>query len=75
MKSRSVPAAEFKNTCLKLIDDVFRHGVPITVTKRGKPVVRIMPVRKSPRAKGLVGTIVHQAADIFSTEESFEAER
>lgn len=36
-----VSAAEFKAKCLKLMDEVQATGEPITVTKRGKPVVEI----------------------------------
>jgi len=75
MKQRTVAAAEFKNACLKLMEDVRKHRVPITVTKRGRPLVRVVPVGERPRGKTLIGTIVHAAADIFSTGERWEAER
>jgi prevent-host-death family protein len=38
------PAGEFKAHCLRLIDEVARTGVPIVVSKRGKPLVRVVPV-------------------------------
>lgn len=75
MKVRTVPAGEFKNACLKLMDEVSKHGVPITVTKRGKPLVQIVPVNDADRRRELRGTIVHQDADIFSTGETWDAER
>ncbi|HVN86865.1 MAG TPA: type II toxin-antitoxin system prevent-host-death family antitoxin [Candidatus Binatia bacterium] len=75
MKQRTVAAAEFKNSCLKLMEDVRKHRAPITVTKRGKPLVRVVPVGDQPRAKTLIGTIVHEADDIFSTGERWEADR
>lgn len=75
MKHHTVPAGEFKNSCLKLINEVSKHGVPITVTKRGKPVVRIVPARERSKVRSLLGTVVHEDADIFSTGESWEADR
>jgi len=36
-------AGEFKTHCLRLMDEVARTGVPITVSKRGKPLVRVVP--------------------------------
>ena len=75
MRQRSVPAGEFKNRCLKLMDQVHKDGIPITVTKRGKPLVRVAPIRSERRRAGLKGTIVYEAKDIFSTGESWEAER
>jgi prevent-host-death family protein len=38
------PAGEFKTHCLRLMEEVARTGVAITVSKRGKPLVRIVPV-------------------------------
>jgi prevent-host-death family protein len=75
MKARTVPATEFKNSCLKLMEDVRRHRAPLTVTKRGKPYVRIVPVSESAHRRSLLGTIVREAEDIFSTGETWEAEQ
>jgi prevent-host-death family protein len=75
MRQRSVPAGEFKNRCLKLMEQVHKDGIPITVTKRGKPLVRVAPIRGERRRASLKGTIVYEAKDIFSTGESWEAER
>lgn len=74
MKGRTVPAGEFKNSCLRLMEEVSRQGIPITVTKRGKPLVRILPVREAKEPDSLRGTIVHEDDDVFSTGESWTAE-
>lgn len=42
-KSREVPAGEFKAHCLKLMDEVNETGTEIVITKRGKPVARLVP--------------------------------
>ncbi len=39
----SIPAGEFKAKCLGVIEDVHESGQPIVVTKRGVPVVMIVP--------------------------------
>lgn len=41
---KKVPASHFKTHCLALMDDVLETGEPIIVTKRGKPVVQVIPV-------------------------------
>jgi prevent-host-death family protein len=74
MRSKTVPAGQFKNSCLKIMDAVRKDGVPITVTKRGKPLVRIIPVIEEGSTETLLGTIVYEADDIFSTGESWEAD-
>lgn len=47
MKSRTIGAGEFKAKCLKLMDEVQTTGEEIIVTKRGKPVVKIVPEREA----------------------------
>ena len=56
------------------MDEVKETGQEVVITKRGKPVVRIVPVREPEPDDGLEGMILHQDADIFSTGERWEAE-
>ncbi len=44
-----MPAGEFKQTCLRLLDEVGASGEPIVVTKRGKPVAQLVPVKPERR--------------------------
>ena len=43
MDELRLPAAEFKAKCLALIDRVRERGEPITITKRGRVVARLVP--------------------------------
>jgi prevent-host-death family protein len=43
MSELTFPAAEFKAKCLALIDRVRERGEPITITKRGRVVARLVP--------------------------------
>ncbi len=45
-KTRTISATEFKATCLRLMDEVRETGEEITVTKRGKPIARMVPVER-----------------------------
>jgi len=38
-----IPAGKFKAKCLKLMDKVARTREPIVITKRGKPVAKLVP--------------------------------
>ena len=40
---KTVAAAEFKAKCLALIDRVHEDGEPVTITKRGRTVARLVP--------------------------------
>ena len=41
---KEIAAAEFKARCLALMEDVRATRQPLLVTKRGKPVVKLVPV-------------------------------
>lgn len=43
---KTIAAAEFKAKCLALIDRVHDEGEPITITKRGRTVARLVPARE-----------------------------
>lgn len=39
-----IPAGRFKQQCLALLDEVASSRNPIVVTKRGRPVARVVPI-------------------------------
>lgn len=73
-----IAAGEFKAKCLHILDEVNKTREPVTVTKRGKPVARVVPV---PAVLGssygiAKGTIAYAADDdLFSTGEAWDADR
>jgi prevent-host-death family protein len=42
---KQMRASAFKARCLAVMDDVQATGEPVIVTKRGKPVVKVVPIR------------------------------
>lgn len=66
-RPRTISASDFKAKCLGLLDEVQDAGLEVLITKRGKPVARLVPIgtqRRSLRGtwKGLArirGDIVH----------------
>ena len=40
---KRMQASAFKTKCLSVMDDVQATGEPVLVTKRGKPVVKVIP--------------------------------
>jgi prevent-host-death family protein len=44
-----VPATRFKATCLELMDRVAEKRATYVITKRGKPVAKLVPADPSPR--------------------------
>jgi prevent-host-death family protein len=43
---KKMQASVFKSRCLKVIDRVQATGEPVIVTKRGKPVVKVIPAEQ-----------------------------
>lgn len=39
---RTIPAGQFKAKCLAVLDEVKKTGEPVLITKRGKPVARLV---------------------------------
>jgi prevent-host-death family protein len=56
-KRTSIPAARFKAQCLSLLDRVGRTHEELVVTKRGRPVAKLVAVEERP-VRPLAGSIV-----------------
>ena len=46
MKTKTMPAGEFKVHCLRVMDEVQSKRESVIITKRGKPVAKLVPVGK-----------------------------
>jgi len=44
MKTKTMPAGQFKVHCLKVMDEVAAKRQAVVITKRGKPVAKLVPV-------------------------------
>jgi prevent-host-death family protein len=58
--SKTVGAAEAKTHFLRLLDEV-EGGEAVTVTRRGRPIARIVPVTAEKPRKSLLGLLAHPA--------------
>jgi prevent-host-death family protein len=52
MVMKRMPAGKFKAQCLKVMDDVLSTRQPVLITKRGRPVAKLVPAEE-------------QSADVF----------
>lgn len=43
-----IPAGEFKARCLKIMDDVQSTREPVVITKKGRPVVKLVAAGEAP---------------------------
>lgn len=70
---KQVAAAKFKEQCLSILDRLDDEG--ILITKRGKPVARLIPVRAS--SASLIGSLkgrIKIKGDILSTGAKWDAQ-
>jgi prevent-host-death family protein len=71
-----IPAGEFKARCLKLMDEVRRTRKEVVITKRGKPVAKLVPADDAPpKLFGSMKGTVEIVSDIVGpTGERWEAD-
>lgn len=46
---KTIQASKFKATCLQLMDEVEATGEVVVITKNGRPVAQLAPVRVAPK--------------------------
>jgi len=72
-----ITATEFKAKCLKLMDEVAKSREPIIITKRGRPVAKVVPIEPEERGSwfGYMAGTLEITGDIISPiEEEWAAE-
>jgi prevent-host-death family protein len=71
---KRIPAGEFKARCLTLMDDVHNTREPVVITKRGKPVAKLVPADEENRDFiGRLKGVIKILGDIESPVEPPEA--
>ena len=75
-RGRTIPASRFKARCLALLDEVAETRIDLVVTKRGRPVARVVPVEDQ-RAPELLGSVRYKSEkDLLApVDEEWDAER
>lgn len=70
---KEIAAAKFKEQCLSILDEVDEDG--IVITKRGKPVAKLIPIRAE--SASLIGSLKDKVTikgDILSTGVTWDAQ-
>ena len=72
-----ISAAEFKAKCLKLMDEIAKTRKPVVITKRGKPVAKLVPADPEPRRPlfgCMAGTVKFEGDIVAPLDVVWEAE-
>lgn len=62
----TIGAGDFKAKCLQLLDDVAEHRESLVITKRGKPVAKLVPMPPDTELFGALAGSVLDEADIIA---------
>lgn len=69
-----IPAGEFKAHCLQLMDEVAATGQTLIITKRGKPVAKLVPLEpvvRERRPGSAKGKLKRMSADFDAPLDDF----
>lgn len=71
----TIGAGEFKAKCLRLLDEVALRHEELIITKRGRPIAKLVPVRPDRALFGaMAGTVTRQGDIVSPIGEPWEAE-
>lgn len=72
---KTLAAGKFKDVCLQTLDEVAASRRPVVITKRGRAVAKLVPIAPVSRGRSLVGSIIFETGDPYSTGEVWDADR
>jgi prevent-host-death family protein len=70
-----ITAAEFKAKCLKLMDEINKTREPVVITKRGKPIAKLVPIEEPSETQFgyMKGTVTILGDVVSSIDEPWSA--
>ena len=71
---KSIAAGKFKDVCLKTLDEVAATKTSIVITKRGRPVAKLVPFVEPAKKGGLAGSVLKEVGDPYGTGEPWDAD-
>lgn len=71
---KRLAAGKFKDVCLKALDEVANTRTPLVITKRGRPVAKLVPCDTPAKERGLAGSVLEETGDPFATGERWDAD-
>jgi len=73
MKS-TIGVGDFKAKCLQLLNEIAERRETLVITKRGKPIAKVIPIEpEQPLFGALRGSVVDQSDIVAAMDEEWEA--
>jgi prevent-host-death family protein len=70
---RTIAAAEFKAHCLAILDEISATKETVVVTKRGKPVAKVVAVEDDAQLRPLRGSVRYRGDIVAPIDEPWDA--
>lgn len=71
---KSMAAGKFKDLCFKILDEVATTKTAVVITKRGRPVAKLVPCGAPLSRRSLAGSVLGEHGDVFGTGERWDAD-
>lgn len=71
---KTIAAGKFKDLCLKTLDEVEESRDEVVITKRGRPVAKLVPYVPPAPGKTLKGSVLEETGDPYGTGESWDVD-
>lgn len=69
-----ITAANFRSNCFKILDEVDKKHIDVVITKRGKPIAKLVYYEADDRSDPLLGRLPNVGTTIGNLTEPFEDE-
>ncbi len=66
MMTTTIGAGDFKTKCLRLLDAVAERRESLVITKRGKPIARLVPMPAETKLFGALAGSVRYESDLVA---------
>jgi len=67
-----ITAANFRSNCFKILDEVDKKHIDVVITKRGKPIAKLVRCETDDRSDPLLGRLPNVGQTVGDLTEPFE---
>ena len=67
-----ITAANFRSNCFKILDEVDKKHIDVIITKRGKPIAKLVRYETGDRSDPLLGRLLNVGQTIGDLTEPLE---
>ncbi len=71
MDAKEIPAGEFKQHCLRILDQVADTHSEVVITKRGRPVAKLVPLASDEDVEQAILSRLRERCRVLVSEEEF----